>query len=195
MRSVPIAAGNQDLRIGARLRDARRRQGLTIDQIAQSTGLTKGFISRIERDVTSPSVSSLVTVCAALSLPVGELFTAPKSDVVRRAQAPHIQLTGRGADERLLTPRGQARLQLVHSIIEPGGTGGEELYTLNCEVEVAHVLRGRLQVLFSRSAELLEAGDTMTFSGREPHTWHNPDADEDAEVLWVIVPAPWDTTA
>jgi transcriptional regulator with XRE-family HTH domain len=195
MRSVPIAAGNQDLRIGARLRDARRRQGLTIDQIAQSTGLTKGFISRIERDVTSPSVSSLVTVCAALSLPVGELFTAPKTDVVRRAQAPHIQLTGRGADERLLTPRGQARLQLVHSIIEPGGTGGEELYTLNCEVEVAHVLRGRLQVLFSKSAELLEAGDTMTFSGREPHTWHNPDADEDAEVLWVIVPAPWDTTA
>jgi transcriptional regulator with XRE-family HTH domain len=195
MRSVPIAAGNQDLRIGARLRDARRRQGLTIDQIAQSTGLTKGFISRIERDVTSPSVSSLVTVCAALSLPVGELFTAPKTDVVRRAQAPHIQLTGRGADERLLTPRGQARLQLVHSIIEPGGTGGEELYTLNCEVEVAHVLRGRLQVLFSRSAELLEAGDTMTFSGREPHTWHNPDADEAAEVLWVIVPAPWDTTA
>jgi transcriptional regulator with XRE-family HTH domain len=195
MRSVPIAAGGQDLRIGARLRDARRRQGLTIDQIAQSTGLTKGFISRIERDMTSPSVSTLVTVCAALSLPVGELFVAPKIDVVRGAEAPHIQLTGRGADERLLTPRGQARLQLVRSVIEPGGTGGEELYTLNCEVEVVHVLRGSLQMLFSRSAELLEAGDTMTFSGREPHTWHNPDADVVSEVLWVIVPAPWDTTA
>jgi transcriptional regulator with XRE-family HTH domain len=70
MRSVPIAAGTQELRIGARLRDARQRQGLTIDQVAQSTGLTKGFISRIERDMTSPSVSTLVTVCAALSLPV-----------------------------------------------------------------------------------------------------------------------------
>jgi transcriptional regulator with XRE-family HTH domain len=195
MRSVPIAAGGQDLRIGARLRDARQRQGLTIDQVARSTGLTKGFISRIERDMTSPSVSTLVTVCAALSLPVGELFVVPKTDVVRGTKAPHIQLTGRGADERLLTPRGQARLQLVRSIIEPGGTGGEELYTLNCEVEVVHVLRGRLEVLFSRSAELLEAGDTMTFSGREPHTWHNPDANEVSEVLWVIVPAPWDTTA
>lgn len=195
MRSVPIASGNQELRIGARLRDARRRQGLTIDQIAQSTGLTKGFISRVERDVTSPSVATLVTVCAALSLPVGELFTTPKTDVVRRADAPQIQLTGRGADERLLTPRGQARLQLVHSIIQPGGTGGEELYTLNCEVEVVHVLRGALQVRFSKSAELLGPGDTMTFSGREPHTWHNPDISEVAEVLWVIVPAPWDTTA
>jgi transcriptional regulator with XRE-family HTH domain len=195
MRSVPIAAAGQDLRIGARLRDARQRQGLTIDQVARSTGLTKGFISRIERDMTSPSVSTLVTVCAALSLPVGELFVAPKTDVVRGAEAPHIQLAGRGADERLLTPRGQARLQLVRSVIEPGGTGGEELYTLNCEVEVVHVLRGRLEVLFSRSAELLEAGDAMTFSGREPHTWHNPDTSEAAEVLWVIVPAPWDTTA
>lgn len=146
-------------------------------------------------DMTSPSVSTLVTVCAALSLPVGELSVVPKTDVVRGAEAPHIQLTGRGADERLLTPRGQARLQLVRSIIEPGGTGGDELYTLNCEVEVVHVLRGRLEVLFSRSAELLEAGDTMTFSGREPHTWHNPDANEVSEVLWVIVPAPWDTTA
>ena len=195
MRSVPIAADGQDLRIGARLRDARRRQGLTIDQVARSTGLTKGFISRIERDMTSPSVSTLVTVCAALSLPVGELFVAPKTDVVRGAEAAHIQLTGRGADERLLTPRGQGRLQLVRSVIEPGGTGGEELYTLNCEVEVVHVLRGRLQVLFSRSAEVLEAGDTMTFSGREPHTWHNPDAGEVTEALWVIVPAAWDTTA
>lgn len=98
MRSVPIAAGQQELRIGARLRDARRRQGLTIDQVARSTGLTKGFISRIERDMTSPSVSTLVTVCAALSLPVGELFVTPKTDVVRAAEAPYIQLMrpGRG---------------------------------------------------------------------------------------------------
>ncbi|MCW2945238.1 MAG: helix-turn-helix protein [Actinoallomurus sp.] len=195
MRSVPIDSGHQDLRIGARLRDARQRQGLTIDQVAQSTGLTKGFISRVERDMTSPSVSTLVTVCAALSLPVGELFAAPKTDVVRKAHAPGIQLTGRGAEERLLTPRGQARLQLVHSVIEPGGTGGEELYTLNCEVEVVHVLRGSLQVQFSKSSELLAVGDTMTFSGREPHSWLNPDKGDTAEVLWVIVPAPWDTTA
>jgi transcriptional regulator with XRE-family HTH domain len=194
MRSVPIAAGNTELRIGARLRDARQRQGLTIEQIAQSTGLTKGFISRIERDVTSPSVSTLVTVCAALSLPVGELFATPKTDVVRGDTAPGIQLAGQGADERLLTPRGQARLQLVRSVIEPGGSGGEELYTLNCEIEVVHVLRGRLRVVFSKSVELLAEGDTMTFSGREPHTWTNPD-DEVAEALWVIVPAPWDTTA
>ncbi|MEV5710327.1 helix-turn-helix domain-containing protein [Actinoallomurus sp. NPDC052274] len=193
MKSVPIAAGNQELRIGARLRDARQRQGLTIDQVAQSTGLTKGFISRIERDVTSPSVSTLVTVCAALSLPVGELFTAPKTDVVRKDEAPAIQLTGHGAAERLLTPRGQGRVQLVRSVIEPGGTGGAELYTLNCEVEVVHVLRGTLRVQFSESATLLAEGDTLTFSGREPHSWLNPDEKVSAEALWVIVPAPWES--
>ncbi|GAA0360510.1 helix-turn-helix domain-containing protein [Actinoallomurus spadix] len=193
MKSVPIAAGGQEPRIGARLRDARRRQGLTIDQVAQSTGLTKGFISRIERDVTSPSVATLVTVCAALSLPVGELFTAPKTDVIRKDVAPEIQLTGQGAEERLLTPRGQGRLQLIRSVMEPRSTGGDELYTLNCEVEVVHVLRGAVEVRFSDSAVLLAEGDTLTFSGREPHSWLNPDETAVAEALWVIAPASWST--
>ncbi|MCO5994272.1 helix-turn-helix domain-containing protein [Actinoallomurus rhizosphaericola] len=193
MKSVPIDAGGQEPRIGARLRDARQRQGLTIDQVAQSTGLTKGFISRIERDVTSPSVSTLVTVCAALSLPVGELFTAPKNDVVRAADAPKIQLTGHGADERLLTPRGQGRVQLIRSVTGPGATGGDELYTLNCEVEVVHVLRGTLQVRFSDSVVTLAEGDTLTFSGREPHSWLNPDETATSEALWVIAPASWST--
>ena len=193
MKAVPLAPTHGALRIGARLRDARLRQRLTIDQVATSTDLTKGFISRVERDLTSPSVSTLVTLCEVLSLPVGELFEAPKTAVVRRDEAPRIYLTGHGANERLLTARGQGRLQLVRSMIEPGGTGGAELYTLNCALEVVHVLEGRLELIFADRSELLEPGDAMTFSGREPHTWRNPDR-TGAEVIWIISPAPWDTS-
>ncbi|GAA1799563.1 helix-turn-helix domain-containing protein [Planosporangium flavigriseum] len=195
MKPVPVSPSNGKLRIGARLRAARQRQGLTIDQVAASAEVTKGFISRIERDETSPSVATLVTLCEVLSLPIGTLFESPETAVVRKADAPHIQLAGAGAEERLLTPRGQARLQLVRSVIEPGGTGGAELYTLNCEVEVLHVLKGTIEVVFSSSTERLNAGDTMTFSGREPHSWINPDPSRGAEVLWVISPAPWDMSA
>lgn len=195
MKPVLLSPSNQGLRIGARLRDARLRQGLTIDQVGTRTNLTKGFISRVERDLTSPSVSTLVTLCEVLSLPVGELFETAKTAVVRRAEAPQVFLTGSGADERLLTPRGQGRLQLIRSVIVPGGTGGPELYTLNCELEVVHVLKGRLQLQFSQHIELLAVGDSMTFSGREPHTWANPDGARTAEVIWVVAPAPWDTSA
>ncbi len=195
MRSVSVGASNQQLHIGPRLRDARQRQGLTIEQVASLTGLTKGFISRIERDITSPSVTTLITVCEALSLPVGGLFEAAQTDLVRRKDAPRIQLTGHGAEERLLTPRGQARLQLIRSVIEPGGDGGADLYTLNSELEVLHVLKGQIELVFSKETAVLRAGDTMTFSGREPHTWSNPSTTHPAEVIWIISPAPWDTTA
>jgi transcriptional regulator with XRE-family HTH domain len=195
VKSVPVSPSNGRVRIGARLRAARQRQGLTIDQVAASAEVTKGFVSRIERDETSPSVATLVTICEVLSLPIGTLFEAPQTDVVRRADAPGIQLTGAGAQERLLTPRGQARLQLIRSVIEPGGTGGAELYTLNCELEVVHVLEGTVDILFSSRTQRLGAGDTLTFSGREPHSWVNPDSTRGAEVLWVIAPASWDTSA
>ncbi|MGC9665472.1 helix-turn-helix domain-containing protein [Planosporangium sp. 12N6] len=195
MRPVPVAPSNGRLRIGARLRAARQRQGLTIDQVAAAAEVTKGFISRIERDETSPSVATLVTVCEVLSLPIGTLFDAPQTDVVRRDDAPRIHLTGAGADERLLTPRGQARLQLIRSVVEPGGTGGPDLYTLNCDLEVLHVLTGTIEVSFSNDTQRLGAGDTITFSGREPHSWVNPDHSRSAEVIWVIAPAAWDTSA
>jgi transcriptional regulator with XRE-family HTH domain len=195
VKSVPVSPSNGRLRIGARLRAARQRQGLTIDQVAASAEVTKGFISRIERDETSPSVATLVTICEVLSLPIGTLFEAPQTDVVRKSDAPGIQLTGAGAEERLLTPRGQARLQLIRSVIEPGGTGGTELYTLNCELEVVHVLEGAVDIVFSSHTQRLGAGDTLTFSGREPHSWVNPDSSHGAVVMWVIAPASWDTAA
>jgi transcriptional regulator with XRE-family HTH domain len=195
VKPVPVSPSNGKLRIGARLRAARQRQGLTIEQVAASAEVTKGFISRIERDETSPSVTTLVTICEVLSLPIGTLFEAPQTDLVRGAEAPRIQLTGAGAEERLLTPRGQSRLQLIRSVIEPGGTGGAELYTLNCELEVLHVLKGTIDVVFSRNTHRLGAWDTMTFSGREPHSWVNPDRTHSAEVMWVIAPASWDTSA
>jgi transcriptional regulator with XRE-family HTH domain len=195
VKPVPVSPSNGKLRIGARLRAARQRQGLTIDQVAASAEVTKGFVSRIERDETSPSVTTLVTICEVLSLPIGTLFEAPQTDLVRRVEAPRIQLTGAGTEERLLTPRGQARLQLIRSVIEPGGTGGAELYTLNCELEVLHVLKGTVDVVFSSDKQRLGVGDTITFSGREPHTWVNPDRTRSAEVMWVIAPASWDTSA
>lgn len=188
-------AGFAGLHIGPRLRDARLRQGLTVDQVAELTNLSKGFVSRLERDRTSPSVATLVAICEVLTLPIGEPFAAPTPDVVRQRDAPQVQLVGVGVDERLLTPRNQPRLQLVRSMVDPLAGGGPDLYTLNAEVEVLHVLKGQVVVVFTGRTELLRAGDSITFSGREPHTWHNPSPTRTAEVLWVIAPSTWSSVS
>jgi transcriptional regulator with XRE-family HTH domain len=194
VRPLPVSPTNE-VRIGSKLRAARKANGYTLDQLATASGLTKGFLSRIERDETSPSVASLITLCEVLSIEVGSLFTAPDVALVRRNEAPAINLGGTGVTEQLMTPRGQARLQLVHSSIEPGGTGGKDLYTINCEVEVLYVLKGAVELILTDRTQRLAAGDALTFAGGEPHTWVNASQTRAAEVIWVLVPAGWSGSA
>ncbi|EWT03617.1 XRE family transcriptional regulator [Intrasporangium oryzae NRRL B-24470] len=191
MRPVPVSPTNGEVRIGARLRAARQASGLTLDQLALAAGLTKGFLSRVERDETSPSVASLITLCQVMSIDVGSLFSAPEAELVSRATAPSINLGGTDVSERLMTPRGQSRLQLIHTTAQPGGTGGSELYTINCELEVLYVLEGEVDLRFSDHTQAMRAGDALTFPGREPHTWTNTSRTEVAELVWVLIPAPW----
>jgi transcriptional regulator with XRE-family HTH domain len=195
MRPLPVSPTNNQVHLGAKLRAARRAHGLTLDQLAAATGLTKGFLSRVERDETSPSVATLVTICEVMSLDVGDLFAVSDATLVRRDSAPAINLGGTGVSERLMTPRRESRLQLVHTIAEPGGTGGTDFYTINCQIEVVYVLDGAIEVLFPDRRQRLEAGDALTFPGNEPHTWLNTSQTDTAEVIWVLVPAPWSGSA
>jgi len=188
MKALPVEPSNVPLAIGSRIRAARQSQRLTIEQVAEATGLTKGFLSRVERDLTSPSVASLVTLCQVLSVSIGDLFAVPETHLTRREEGPRISLGGEGIVERLLTARSERRLQIIQAVIEPGGRGESELYAVDCDVDVLHVIKGRIQLILSNEKYELEAGDTLSFPGREPHTWVNP-TDEEVEVLWVLVPA------
>jgi transcriptional regulator with XRE-family HTH domain len=175
--------------IGGRLRAARQARGLTLQQVADATTLNKGFISRLERDEVSPSVASLVSICEALGIRVGELFEPPATSLVRAGEGRPINFGGNGVRELLLTPGTQSRLQVIHSTVEPGGSGGEELYTLDCEVEFVYVISGSLEIHLAEETVLLHTGDAFTFPGREPHTWSNATTG-DTEVVWVLAPAP-----
>lgn len=188
MKALPVEPSNVPVAIGSRIRAARQAQRLTIEQVADATGLTKGFLSRVERDLTSPSVASLVTLCQVLSVSVGDLFAAPETHLTRRDDGPRISLGGQGIVERLLTARSERRLQILQATIEPRGRGENELYAVDCDVDVLHVVKGRIKLILTNEEYDLEQGDTLSFPGREPHTWINP-TDETVEVLWVLVPA------
>lgn len=176
------------VRIGSRLRLARRRAGMSITRLAEETGLTKGFISQLERDLTTASVASLVSICNVLQVGVGSLFEPARTDLVRAHDRPRINFGGEGVTEWLLTPRSQERLQVIQGEIAPGGGGGRELYSLPTDAEFVHVVCGRLEVVIEDDTYCLEAGDSLTFTGRDPHTWCNPSDTEPARVLWVLTP-------
>ena len=177
------------VRIGEQLKAARMARRKTLAEVADSAGLTKGFLSKIERDQASASVASLMRICETLGLSVGELFNAPPGNVVRRAAYPPINFGGTGMTEYLLTPNGERRLQAILSEIEPGGGSGDEPYSLPADVEFVFVVSGRLAVTLREEEVVLEAGDTLTFAPNVPHTFRSAHEEASTQVLWVFSPA------
>jgi len=190
VRPVTVATPTGPAPIGQRLRAARLARHLTIDQLAEATNLSKGFISRVERDQTSPSVNTLVILCDVLDIPIGDLFTRTDATLLSLEDAPRINLGGRGADERLLSPRRDGRFQVIRSRVEPGGDGGDTLYTIGADIELVHVLSGSVRLEFSDRSWELKQGDTLSFNAQEPHNWH-ASTTEGADLVWVLVPAAW----
>jgi transcriptional regulator with XRE-family HTH domain len=188
MKALPVEPSAAPVAIGSRIRAARQAQRLTIEHVADATGLTKGFLSRVERDLTSPSVASLVTLCQVLSISVGDLFSVPETHLTKRDDGPRISLGGDGIVERLLTARSERRLQIIQAEIGPHGRGESELYAVDCEVDVLHIISGNLTLIMTNESFGLQAGDTLSFPGREPHSWINH-FDRPVQALWILVPA------
>ena len=176
-------------RIGAQLRAARLAARMSMAEVAGKSGLTKGFVSKLERDLANVSVASLIRLCDALGISVGSLFQAPKGEVVRRGARPRINFGGRKMTEYLLTPSGEKRVQAILSDIEPGGGSGAEAYSLPADVEFAFVLAGQLQVTVAGEQITLEQGDAFTFPAGLEHTFRALPQAGRTQVLWLISPA------
>lgn len=177
-----------DVRIGDRLRQARLARRLTLAELAEASGLTKGFISKLERDRANTSVAALIRICDALGIRPGELFDAPSGQVVRRDAYPPINFGGNDMTEYLLTPRGERRIQAILSIVRPGGGSGQEAYELPVDVEFALVLDGSLEVDVDGETVTLGTGDALTFPANNTHAFRNHTR-QAARVLWVFSPA------
>src|SRR5699024_10916573 len=135
MKSLPIEPVASDIALRTRLRTLRERRHFTLDQVAERTGFSKGFISRVERDLTSPSVQSLVTLCQVLGINPGQLLDSPELSVVKFDAAPRVDLGGAGIIERLLTPRTRRETQIIHMPVEAHGHREEDRSTMDYRVE------------------------------------------------------------
>ena len=82
--------------VGAKLRERRRHLNLTLQEVADRVGVTKGFLSEIERDRAAPSVATLLKLRDALSLSVSTLFHSAIPQVVRQQARVPIPYGGIG---------------------------------------------------------------------------------------------------
>lgn len=174
--------------LGASIRRARKRRRLTIQQVAEISGLSISFISQLERDLVSPSVNSLQKVSRALGIQIGGFFEdqGRAGRVIRAGERPRLIYPNRIEEEYLLTPVNSKKLQVLYYRLKPGMSSGEP-YSHDSDEECGIVLRGSLEVTVARETVVLGPGDAITFDSHLPHAWRNT-GDEECEALWVITP-------
>jgi len=178
--------------VGRRLREARHRQSMTLEDVAASAGVTRSFVSAVERGETSPSIGSLYRLCEALGIAMSSLFEdigGGDTSVVRRRDVEGAYFGGEGVVNYVLSPRSERRAQVIETRIEPGGSPGREPWSHPGELVIATVVRGSLELRVGDRETTLGEGDTISYSPAEPHSWRNPDDDHEAVVLFFEVPA------
>ncbi len=188
MRAVRPA--REDINLGERLRAARKARGLSIEQVADASGITKSFLSRLERDAVAASVATLIRVCDAIGIRPGSLFDGPSTSLVRAGQGVPVSFGGEKMQEFLLSGPGNEHMMVLLSHIGPAGGSGPEPYKLHARSDLVHISEGELIVQVADQSYHLRAGDTLTFPPSAPHMWVNPSKTQRTVAIWVIVPPP-----
>ena len=178
--------------VGRHLREARLRGKLTLEAVASAAGVTKSFVSAVERGETSPSIGSLYRICDALGISMSSLFELVSQEstaIVRRADVTGTYFGGEGVVNFVLSPRSERRAQIIETRIAPGGSPGHELWSHPGELVMATVISGSLEVRQGDRLTTLGVGDTIAYAPSEPHSWRNPDGEVAAVVMFFQIPA------
>jgi transcriptional regulator with XRE-family HTH domain len=181
------------VKIGERLKRLRMVNSLTQEELASRADLTKGFISQLENDATSPSIATLKDIVDVFGISMQEFFaeSAQGEDVVFGAEA-RVQSTDddAGVTVELLVPGAQNReMDPVLVTLKPGEEMDEQDYHEG--EEFGYLLAGRIQLRLDGMLYKVNKGECFYFSSDRKHTVKNIGKTE-AKILWVVTPPTFD---
>ena len=159
--------------LGIRLRDRRKALKLTLQDVADGAGLSVGFISQVERDLTIPSLSSLASIAGVLEMPVSDFLSQPEGRTphTRSAKREVYSLHAKSLQyERLSSsfPGSLLNSVIVH---EPPGHRSEPISHEG--EEMFYVLAGEITVEVEGEATVLAKGDSIHFDSTRRHSSWN----------------------
>jgi transcriptional regulator with XRE-family HTH domain len=185
--------------LGKDLRALRKAQGMTLQALAEASGKSVSFLSKIERGLARPSITALQDIAEALKMPIGWFFQndgpVPADErpyivrAKRRRRLTYSDMTSTdymGFEDHLLSANLDGQLAMGISRYEPGGTAGDDLYTHRGE-EAGLVLEGEIELCLDKKVFRLNAGDSFSFPSSIPHTYRNP-GKVPSFIVWANTP-------
>lgn len=177
--------------IGARIRELRLARSMTLQVLADATGLSPSMISVVERGRSSPSIGSIIVIAEALDVPMSDLLavkTRPDTELVVRPEAHEVIETARHVVRRLIREDRTRGVTLAINEYEPH-TGSAVRPITHEGYEYGYILEGILTVEVDGVSHVLGAGDLISYSSQRQHRiWNHGNAR--VRALWFNLGMP-----
>lgn len=175
------------MEIGVKIKQLRLQRGLTQEELAARTELTKGFISQLERDLTSPSIATLMDILAALGTDVAGFFRESQEEqVVYSADDMFVKEEADGSTIQWLVTNAQKNALEPILVTIPAGLSLAEDDPHEGE-EFGYVLSGSVTLVLGTKRYRIKKGGSFYFRPTRVHYLINSGKVE-SRVLWVSTP-------
>ncbi|MGV8145027.1 MAG: helix-turn-helix domain-containing protein [Alkaliphilus sp.] len=176
------------MNIGEKIKRIRTLNELTQEELANRCDLTKGFISKIERNITSPSISTLNDILEALGTDIQEFFNENVQDKLCFAKNDVYETENHELRHKLswLIPNAQKNLMEPILIeIKSGGTSNIE--DPHPGEEFGYVIEGSVNLCFGNKKTKVKKGESFYFKSTQTHYIENL-GKKNALIIWVSCP-------
>ncbi|SHE97286.1 helix-turn-helix domain-containing protein [Clostridium fallax] len=161
--------------LGERIKNFRKKKGLTIKDLSEKTNLSIGFISNLERDLSSPTIHNLENICDALGIDLIDILDSnnENEDIVHKDERKQIFSTedNKITFESLL--KGAKELNALSITIDGNNSYSHMCWGHNYD-EIGVVIKGCLEVEVEGKTHILNEGDSIYITKFTPHKYKNP---------------------
>ncbi|GLC87765.1 helix-turn-helix domain-containing protein [Lysinibacillus piscis] len=169
------------------LKKIRQQRQWSLDEVAKTTGVSKAQLAQIEKGEANPTVSTIWKIAAGLRISFSSLLQPPTAHFMKYSSenAPYVdEDDGRYRVYSLIPYSPERGWELYKVEMKPGALRKSEAHTEGVE-ETITVIQGQAIIATESMLETLEEGDTLVFSGHQPHEYRN--ASNDVTILHLIL--------
>jgi transcriptional regulator with XRE-family HTH domain len=185
---APDASAGLTQTVGANLRRLRLRRGLSLERLAEASGVSRSMLGQIELGQSAPTVNVVWKIARALDVPFSALLsdTARSSlTILTSAQSKRLASADGAFVSRALFPYDlPRRVEFYELRLQPGGTEEAVAHAPGTHENLV-VSSGRLEMTVAGERHLLEAGDAILFAADVAHRYHNPG--EAPAILYLVM--------
>ncbi|MFY9404347.1 MAG: cupin domain-containing protein [Defluviitoga tunisiensis] len=177
------------MKIGQKIKSLRIMRNMTQEELAVRSDLTKGFISQVERDLTSPTIESLEMILRALGTDLKEFFSNLENKekvVYTKEDRIPIYDTPEGVyEELLLTASDPKNIEPSFIILDPNKA--TEIEKPHEGVEFGFVIEGTIELHLNKETYIIDTGECFFFTPNKKHYIKNKSKNQKAKFIWIEI--------